>query len=481
MSDLDKSSAKSAGDVAVYDIGSSEEKRLRSKLDRRIMPLVCLLSFCFLDRVNVGFASLAGLQKSLGLHGVQYNIGLTCFYTTYVVIEAPSNLLGKHFGMGKWLAGCAFGFGICCLASAFVRNFGEFCLVRALLGVFEGGMLPGIAFWLSKFYRRRELTQRQSVAVSLVLASSNIGAACGGLNRAFSKLTTTNSIGWLKTWRNLIEGLITTVVALCIFFLMIDSPMHASWLTEEEKILAIGRIESEYPAVNEAAQHTRAQTLRQGLLNINTWLVSIGFLFITAVFLPTVIGSLFPGKTSIEKQLLSVPPYFFAALVQVIVPWISMRVDTRGPFMAGHAAVGIIGYAIFVGSSSAHARYAACFLVAGGAFPFGAFSPGLVAVNTGPDATRAVALGVVASVGNVGGIISTWTYVSSDAPNYRKGNTLNLAGMAIVLAITAATIVYMKWENAQRARGARDHRLIGLAPGEESQLGHLHPEFRYKI
>ncbi|KAJ6542077.1 major facilitator superfamily domain-containing protein [Mycena vulgaris] len=513
MSDLDKSSAKSAGDVAVYDIRSSEEKRLRSKLDRRIMPLVCLLygmfatrlePFCFLDRVNVGFASLAGLQKSLGLHGVQYNIGLTCFYTTYVVIEAPSNLLGKHFGMGKWLAGCAFGFGICCLASAFVRNFGEFCLVRALLGVFEGGMLPGIAFWLSKFYRRRELTQRSPVAVSLVLASSNIGAACGGL--IASGILKIDHIGWLKTWRNifLIEGLITTVVALCIFFLMIDSPMHASWLTEEEKILAIGRIESEYPAVNEVAQHTRAQTLRQGLLNINTWLVSIGFLFINiavqgaAVFLPTVIGSLFPGKTSIEKQLLSVPPYFFAALVQVIVPWISMRVDTRGPFMAGHAAVGIIGYAIFVGSSSAHARYAACFLVAGGAFPFGAFSPGLVAVNTGPDATRAVALGVVASVGNVGGIIaspfpsspprvltasrqSTWTYVSSDAPNYRKGNTLNLAGMAIVLAITAATIVYMKWENAQRARGARDHRLIGLAPGEESQLGHLHPEFRYKI
>ncbi|KAJ7102783.1 hypothetical protein C8R44DRAFT_539483, partial [Mycena epipterygia] len=127
-------------------IESSEEIRLRNKLDKRIMPLVCLLSFCFLDRVNVGFVSLAGLQKSLDLHRLEYNIGLvpqfllcSCLHLTIT-----SNLLGKHFGMGNWLADSAFGFGIC-MCSAFMRNFGEFCLIRTLLGVFEGGMFPGIA------------------------------------------------------------------------------------------------------------------------------------------------------------------------------------------------------------------------------------------------------------------------------------------------------------------------------------------------
>ncbi|KAJ6523068.1 major facilitator superfamily domain-containing protein [Mycena vulgaris] len=459
-------SEKSAVDVTApaYDIRSDEENRLRRKLDTRIMPLVCLLhgtfptAFSFLDRVNVGFASVAGLQASLGLHGIQYNIGLTCFYTTYVVVETPNNLLGKHFGMGRWLAGCAFGFGICCMCSAFVRNFAEFCFVRALLGVFEGGIHPGIVYFLSKFYRRQELTY---------------------------------SIGWLRTWRNifLIEGLITTVVSICVFFLVIDSPIQARWLTEEEKILAVGRLESEYPAINEAAQHTRKQTIRQGLLNINasTWLIAVEFLFSNiavqgaAVFLPTVIATLFPEKTTVEKQLLSVPPYLMAAVVQIITPYISMRMDTRGPFMTAHASVGVIGYAIFVGSRSLHARYAACFLVAAGAFLFDAFSSGLVAVNTGPDTTRAVALGILSSIGYLGGIISTWTYVNADAPDYRKGNILNLVGMVIVLVLTVVTMIYMKWENAQRARGARDHRLDGLTPAEEAQLGHLHPKFRYKL
>ncbi|KAJ6495875.1 major facilitator superfamily domain-containing protein [Mycena vulgaris] len=295
----------------------------------------------------------------------------------------PSNLLGKHLGMGRWLAGCAFGFGIRCMCSAFVRNFAEFCFVRALLGVFEGGVLTGIA-------------------MGLVLTSSNIGAAFGGL--IASGILKIDHIGWLRIWRNifLIEGLITTVVAICVFFLVIDSPLQARWLTEEEKILAVGRLESGYPAINEAAQHTRKQTIRQGLLNINasTWLIAIGFLFITAVFFPTGIATLFPEKTPVAKQLLSVPPYLMAAVMQIIIPW---------------------------------------------------------------------------------GIISTWTYVNADAPDYRKGNTLNLAGMIIALVLTVVTMICMKWENAQRARGARDHHLDGLTPAEEAQLGHLHPKFRYKL
>ncbi|KAJ7127847.1 hypothetical protein C8R44DRAFT_616316, partial [Mycena epipterygia] len=96
-------------------------------------------------------------------------------------------------------------------------------------------------------------------------------------------------------------------------------------------------------------------------------------------------------------------------------------------------------------------------------------------------ATRALALGILSSVRYLGGIISTWTYISSDAPNYHKGNTLNLAGMAIVLVLTVATMVHMKWENTQRDRGVRDYRLVGLTPAEEAQLGHLHPKLRYKI
>jgi hypothetical protein len=86
-------------------------------------------------------------------------------------------------------------------------------------------------------------------------------------------------------------------VAIGVFILVVDSPIQATWLTEDEKILAVRRLESEYPAVNEAAQHTRKRTIRAGLLNINVslvvlqvcldvtgaqaWLVALAFFFIS--------------------------------------------------------------------------------------------------------------------------------------------------------------------------------------------------------
>lgn len=46
--------------------------------------------------------------------------------------------------------------------------------------------------------------------------------------------------------------------------------------------------------------------------------------------------------------------YIMAAIFQLIIPYISMRMDTRGPFMALLACVGIIGESI-----AFHALYCA--------------------------------------------------------------------------------------------------------------------------
>ncbi|KAJ6545889.1 hypothetical protein DFH09DRAFT_1088134 [Mycena vulgaris] len=343
--------------------------------------------------------------------------------------------------LGRWIAGCAFGFGICCMCSAFVHNLAEFCFVRALLGVFEGGILPGLAYFVSKFYWRQELTYSPPQWVSSSLQAISTQPYC-----------IRNSQGRLH-W--LAENLAQPIAHFQIF---------ARWKPEEEKILAVWRLKSEYPAVDEAAQHIRKQTIRQGLLNINA-----RFLFINAPLSPWFRRHAHdPAKISPFKDHHTVcfnadgysrsfHGYPCGRGDNRWERWLLPRLNTDG----------CSGYAIFVGSKSLHAPYAACFLVAAGAFPFGAFSPGLVAVNIGPDTTCAVALGILSSIGYLGGIISTWTYVNANTPDYRKGNTLNLAEMFI--------------KNAQRARGARDHRLDGLTPAEEAQLGHLHPKFRYKL
>jgi MFS family permease len=54
------------------------------------------------------------------------------------------------------------------LCTAFVHNRAQAAAVRFLLGIFEAGMLPGIAYYLSRWYRKSELAFR--LALYLVTA-----------------------------------------------------------------------------------------------------------------------------------------------------------------------------------------------------------------------------------------------------------------------------------------------------------------------
>ena len=76
---------------------------------------------------------------------------------------------------------------------------------------------------------------------------------------------------------------------------------------------------------------------------------------------------------------------------------------------------------------------------------------------------------------------SVWTYVSADAPNYHKGNTLNLVASVVVVLLAGFGSLYLRWENDKRERGERDYRLEGKTEQEIKDLGYLHPRFRYQL
>jgi MFS family permease len=58
--------------------------------------------------------------------------------------ELPSNLVLKKMSPKIWLPLLTTVWGILTMCLGFVRNFASFVTVRALLGVAEGGLLPGM-------------------------------------------------------------------------------------------------------------------------------------------------------------------------------------------------------------------------------------------------------------------------------------------------------------------------------------------------
>lgn len=67
---------------------------------------------------------------------------------TDIIVEVPSNLVLKKVG-SIWLSLLTIGFGVVTISTAFIHNYGQFIGIRILLGCFEGGTLPGIAYTMS--------------------------------------------------------------------------------------------------------------------------------------------------------------------------------------------------------------------------------------------------------------------------------------------------------------------------------------------
>ncbi|KAJ9106061.1 hypothetical protein QFC20_004123 [Naganishia adeliensis] len=465
----------------LIEIDEVASRRLARKIDLYIVPIVALqYLFAFIDRANIGNARLAGLEKDLKLLGFDYNILLSMFYVSYIVFEIPANLFTKWLGPGKAIPIYTTTFGILSIAFAFVQSFGAACAVRFLLGVAEAGMLPGISYYLSRWYTKDELAFR----IAMYIVCAPLAGAFGGL--LASGILKIDGIGSVHRWEQifLIEGIITTIIGIASYCLMTDRIETAKWLSQEEKDLAVARIKREQVGATVVLDKLNTRAIKQGILAPTT--LTIGMIFLLnnitvqglAFFTPTIVRTIFPTKSTVHQQLFTVPPYVVGAVFTLVFPYISMRIKKRGLFLCIAAPMVATGFAIFLATKNTTARYVSLFFAMSGAFIGGPMCTSWSAINVASDTSRAAALGWVVMMGNIGGLISTWSFLPSDA---KKGNSLNLASAIACFLLAFGTILFVKANNKKRERGDYDKYLEGVRPEDAHKLGNNHPGFRYKV
>lgn len=452
-----------------------------------------------------GNARLANLEADLGLQNQDFNIILSVFYITYSLCEIPSILLCKHIGPGYFLPLATLGFGIVTIGTAFCENKGQMMACRILLGAFEAGMLPGVAYYLSRWYRHAELSFR----LGMYMVMTPISGAFGGM--LASGILSLDRVGSLTHWRMIfgVEGIITCGIALILLLLLTDSPSTARWLTAEEKELATSRVMSERVGQEEVLDKMNLTKIKNGFLNpialITAFIFFCGNVVVLGIsfFLPTIIRTIYPGRTTVEQQLLTVPPYVVGAFFLLFVSWLATKYNTRQVFIFFSAPTVMAGYAILLGSMNANVRYAAIFLTASAAFFGGSLCNAQCSANTVSDTARSVAIGtngkftfssasyvlpliratLLVMFGYLGGLVATWTYLPWDGPMYPIGNGLNLAVSGAIGVASIGGLVWMKLDNKkrdQRTPAEREELLAGMTREEIANLDWKHPDFRWR-
>ena len=109
--------------------------------------------------------------------GDQYLTTLSVYFIGYVLFEVPSNIILKLTTPQLWLPTLTLIWGIVCTLMGLTQNFPGLLAVRFFLGVTESGFFPGVAYYLSMWYKRNELHYR----VALSFAAPTLAGAFGGI------------------------------------------------------------------------------------------------------------------------------------------------------------------------------------------------------------------------------------------------------------------------------------------------------------
>ena len=245
-------------------------------------------------------------------------------------------------------------------------------------------------------------------------------------------------------------------------------------------------MKSERVGVTDVLDKMDTRKILRGILSPVTLATSMIFLLdnITvqglAFFAPTIVKTIYPKNTVVYQQLKTVPPYMVGAFFTVLFPFLSWRYDRRNIFFIISAPLMIAGYIMFLASTDPQTRYGATFIIASGAFSFGALCNAHVAANVVSDTARSAAIGTNVMFGNIGGLISTWSFLPFDTPNFPIGNGLNLATSSTILLSSIVLLFWMIRDNKNREKVDIDAALRGLSLKQIQDLDWKHPGFRWK-
>ena len=303
----------------------SFEQTTMRKVYWRLLPFAMLIYFfCYLDRINVGFAALQ-MNKDIGLTHAAFGISAGAFYLGYCLFEVPSNVILEKVGARLWIARIMITWGLASGATAFVVGPNSFLVVRFLLGVAEAGLFPGIVlyftYWFPDHHRARIMSGFALALPISVALGAPISTAVLGLS-GFLGIA-----GW--KWIYILEAAPTVLIGIAVLFYLTDSPTEAKWLTAEERNWLTSRLQAERSAV----EAVRTYSFTQALFDPKVLLLCLNYFgIVTAslgivLFIPQIIKSL--GATNMGTGYATMLAYICGAISLVTWGWISDRMGER--------------------------------------------------------------------------------------------------------------------------------------------------------
>lgn len=307
------------------------------KAATRLIPLLAIAYFFnYLDRTNVGFASLT-MNDDLGLTASQFGFAAGIFYVGYCLFEVPSNLALYRFGARRWLARIMITWGLFSASTALAQGPTSYSVIRLLAGIAEAGFFPGVIFFLSLWFPIQYRTRVMAWFLFAIPVSSVLGGPLSAAMLAMDGIW--GYRGW--QWLLVLQGLPACILGVMCLNMLADRPAEAKWLTEDERQALQSALDAEHESKD-------SHSFRESIKDVRVWLLAailfsyiIGILGI-GVWLPQILKT--HALTTTQIGWVSAIPYLIASIAMLLWAKVLARKRRYVLHLAITCATGAAGF-----------------------------------------------------------------------------------------------------------------------------------------
>ncbi|KAH8430646.1 uncharacterized protein LDX57_008309 [Aspergillus melleus] len=205
------------------------------------------------------------------------------------------------------------------------RNWSGLMALRFFMGCLEAIIVPSVTLIVAGFYKKHEQPPRNAIALAAVSSVIN-----GFLSWAVGHIPDSAPLA-IWQYLYLIVGTVSITWSIVAFIFLPDSPMTASFLSEQEKYYAVQRVaENKTGIVNKQWKGNQAL---EAIMDPKTWIL---FFFNIAINIPNgglttfsgiIINNL--GFSPVNTSLLNMPTGIMSTISAFFFSWLAAKWTDR--------------------------------------------------------------------------------------------------------------------------------------------------------
>lgn len=276
-----------------------------------------------------------GMSSELGMTASVAGLAAGIFFIGYLFLQIPGGEFAAKRSGKKFITWTILFWAIISVLTGLAQDTMHLLILRFLLGVAEGGMLPVVLTMVSMWFPNEERGRANAIVILFVPIAAIITGPLSGYIISL--------LDW--RWLFILEGLLSLLVLIPWLLLVSDRPQSAEWLDKREREYILTKLDEERKELAQGPK--QIASLKEVLKHVTMIkLIVLNFCYQCGIYgfglwLPSLLKNLTHSGMS-QIGWLSALPYVGCAIGMLFVASVSDKTGRRKPFIV----IPLVGFAL---------------------------------------------------------------------------------------------------------------------------------------